>query len=207
MLPSWLFALLVLLRERWSARRDAQIRFLTLQIEMLRTRLPGNRVVLSPTERRRLLKIGTELNHDVHHTIRIVTFKTYKRWQVLPSSIVGDSCRSLERGPRRPLIFEYHEHNEYLTASLQREYLSERQRLVGEPSLHSRGLVHGAELQGHVSSDEVIVTTEKFQLLAQSIATSGMSRGSPMQVGAALPEGQVMAFHEGGVQRVGVFRP
>ena len=80
MLPSWLVAMLVLLRERWSARRDAQIRFLTLQIEILRTRLPGNRIVLSPTERRRLMKIGAEVNHDVHHTIRIVTFKTYKRW-------------------------------------------------------------------------------------------------------------------------------
>jgi len=90
MFPSWLVALLVLLRERWSVRRDAQIRFLTLQIEILRTRLPGNRVVLSPTERQRLLKIGVEVDHEVHHTIRIVTFKTYRRW-----------LRELRRG-RRP---------------------------------------------------------------------------------------------------------
>ena len=177
MLPSWLFALLVLLRERWSARRDAQIRFLTLQIEMLRTRLPGNRVVLSPTERRRLLKIGTELNHDVHHTIRIVTFKTYKRWQVLPSSIVGDSCRSLERGPRRPLIFECHEHKENLTASLQHEGLSERKRFVGKPGLHSRRLVHGAELQGHVSPPAQRVTACERNVLRESSGKLNLARG------------------------------
>ena len=51
--------------------------------------------------------------------------------QVLPSSIVGDSCRSLEHGPRRPWMFEHDEHKEDLAASRQREDLSERQRLVG----------------------------------------------------------------------------
>jgi hypothetical protein len=42
---NWLVALLVLLREAWSARRDAHIRLLKLQVEMLKARLPGNRVV------------------------------------------------------------------------------------------------------------------------------------------------------------------
>ncbi|KPK50312.1 MAG: hypothetical protein AMK72_02515 [Planctomycetes bacterium SM23_25] len=32
MLPEWLMALLVLLRERWSTRRDAHVRFLKLQV-------------------------------------------------------------------------------------------------------------------------------------------------------------------------------
>lgn len=44
MLPRWMMALLVLLRERWSARRDAQVSFLRLQLEITRSRLPGNRV-------------------------------------------------------------------------------------------------------------------------------------------------------------------
>ena len=57
MLPKWLTALLVLLHEAWSARRDAHIRFLKLQVEMLKERLPGNRVILDPVERRRLMKI------------------------------------------------------------------------------------------------------------------------------------------------------
>ena len=63
MLPRWLNALLVVLQEAWSARRDAKIRFLKLQVEILRSRLPGNRVIPDPLERRRLLKIGAELGH------------------------------------------------------------------------------------------------------------------------------------------------
>lgn len=52
MLPKWLMALLVLLQEAWSTRRDAHIRFLKLRVEMLQARLPGNRVILDPVERR-----------------------------------------------------------------------------------------------------------------------------------------------------------
>ncbi len=80
MWPSWLIELFVLLQERWSARRDTQIRFLKAQLDMLRSRLPGNRVILSPAERARLLRIGEELNHDVKHTLGIVTLKTYRKW-------------------------------------------------------------------------------------------------------------------------------
>ena len=43
MLPKWLTALLVMLQEMWSTRRDAQIRFLKLQAALLKERLPGNR--------------------------------------------------------------------------------------------------------------------------------------------------------------------
>jgi len=81
MLPKWLTALLVLLHEAWSARRDAHIRFLKLQVEMLKERLPGNRVILDPVERRRLMKIGAEVDHDVEDTLGIVSIKTYRRWQ------------------------------------------------------------------------------------------------------------------------------
>ncbi len=58
MLPKWLITLLVLLPEAWPTRRDAHIRFLKLQVEMLQSRLPGNRVILDPVERRRLMKVG-----------------------------------------------------------------------------------------------------------------------------------------------------
>jgi putative transposase len=81
MLPKWLTALLVLLHEMWSTRRDAHIRFLKLQVELLKERLPGNRVVLDPDERRRLMKIGAEVDHKVEDTIGIVSIKTYRRWQ------------------------------------------------------------------------------------------------------------------------------
>ncbi len=76
----WLMALLVLLQEAWSTRRDAQIRFLKLQVEMLQSRLPGNRVIPDPLERRRLMKIGAEMEHAVEHTLGIVSIKTYRRW-------------------------------------------------------------------------------------------------------------------------------
>lgn len=70
--PSWWVALIVLLRERWSGRRDVHIRFLKCQIEILRSRLPGNRVVPTPAERNRLLRLGAELGHAVEHALAIV---------------------------------------------------------------------------------------------------------------------------------------
>ena len=61
MLPRWLSSLLLLFQEARPARGDAHIRFLKLQVEILQSRLPGNRVIPDPTERRRLLKIGAEM--------------------------------------------------------------------------------------------------------------------------------------------------
>ena len=80
MLPRWLMALFVLFQEAWSARRDAHIRFLKLQVEILQSRLPGNRVIPDPLERQRLLKIGAEMAHAVEHTLDIISIKTYRRW-------------------------------------------------------------------------------------------------------------------------------
>ena len=80
MLPKWLIALLVVLQEAWAAGRDAQIRFLKLQIERVKSRLPGNRVILDPVERRRLMKVGAELGHAVEHPVDIVSIKTCRRW-------------------------------------------------------------------------------------------------------------------------------
>ena len=71
MVPEWLMALLMLLKERWSTRRDAHVRFLKLQVEILRSRLPGNRVIPDPVERRRLLKAGAEVDHAVQDTLGI----------------------------------------------------------------------------------------------------------------------------------------
>ena len=78
--PRWLTAILLLCREVWSARRDAHIRFLKLQVEILQSRLPRNRIISDPLERRRLLKIGAEMGHAVEHTLGIVNIKTYRRW-------------------------------------------------------------------------------------------------------------------------------
>jgi putative transposase len=79
-LPNWFTAFLVMLMEAWSARRDAHIRFLKLQVEMLRSRLPGNRVILDPAERQRLMKVGAEVEHAVQDILGIVSIKTYRQW-------------------------------------------------------------------------------------------------------------------------------
>jgi hypothetical protein len=81
MRPKWLLAFLVMLQQVWSTRRDAHIRFLKLQVEILQSRLPGNRVILDPVERHRLMKVGAEVKHAVEHTLAIVSIKTYRRWQ------------------------------------------------------------------------------------------------------------------------------
>jgi len=76
----WIYVLAHLLVEAGAARRDVRIRFLKAQVEILRRKLGGNRVIPSPDDRARLLAIGQELNHDVADVIGIVTPQTYSRW-------------------------------------------------------------------------------------------------------------------------------
>ena len=79
-LPHWLQSMLMLLAEAWSSRRDAQIRFLKAQVELLRQRIPGNRVILCPEDRLRLLRLGEAMDHRVDDLLGIVSVKTYGRW-------------------------------------------------------------------------------------------------------------------------------
>ena len=76
----WVHVVLHLLFEGQAARRDARIRFLLAQIDILRSKLDGNRVIPSPSDRARLLAIGQELDHDVKDIIGIVKPETYLRW-------------------------------------------------------------------------------------------------------------------------------
>ncbi len=76
----WFYVLAHLLVEAGAARRDARIRFLKAQVEILRRKLGGNRVIPNSDDRARLLAIGQELNHDVADVIGIVTPQTYCRW-------------------------------------------------------------------------------------------------------------------------------
>ncbi len=80
MLPRWMMVVFWMLMEAWSPRRDARIRFLQAQVELMRQKMPGNRVILTPEERSRLLKLGASLEHRVDDLIGIVSVKTYKRW-------------------------------------------------------------------------------------------------------------------------------
>ena len=56
----WFYVALHLLAEAIAARRDARVRFMKAQIEILRRKLGGNRVIPSPEDRTRLLSIGRE---------------------------------------------------------------------------------------------------------------------------------------------------
>ena len=76
----WFYVALHLLVEAGAARRDARIRFLKAQVEILRRKLGGNRVIPGPDDRARLLAIGQELDHNVADVIGIVTPRTYCRW-------------------------------------------------------------------------------------------------------------------------------
>jgi putative transposase len=80
MLPRWVQVFLTLLLEAWATRRDAQVQFLMLQIELLRQKLPGGRVILAPADRLRLLRAGKAMNHAVQDVLGIVSVKTYRRW-------------------------------------------------------------------------------------------------------------------------------
>ena len=74
------YALLCLLMEVVSSRRDAQLRFLREENRILRSRLQQERVILSPEERSRLMAIGAELKHQVKGLVTLVQFRTYRRW-------------------------------------------------------------------------------------------------------------------------------
>ena len=79
----WLYVALHLLVEAGAARRDARIRFLKAQVDILRRKLAGNRVIPSPDDRARLLAIGQELDHNAAAAIgvtddrRLVMFEAF----------------------------------------------------------------------------------------------------------------------------------
>lgn len=74
------YALMHLLFEFFSSRRDAHIRFLREENRIIRGRLDQQRLILTPEERSRLLRIGAELNHHVKGIISVVQYRTYVRW-------------------------------------------------------------------------------------------------------------------------------
>ncbi|MEM6553803.1 MAG: hypothetical protein AAF750_16920 [Planctomycetota bacterium] len=66
---------------RWVREgRDAQIRFLREENQILRSRVDQQRLILSPEERGRLLAIGARLQHQVKGLVTVVQFRTYQRW-------------------------------------------------------------------------------------------------------------------------------
>ena len=79
-MSQWIFTLIHLLLESFSSSRDAQIRFLREENQILRGRLDQQRLILLLEERLRLLAIGARLQHQVKGLVTVVQFKTYQRW-------------------------------------------------------------------------------------------------------------------------------
>ena len=69
-----------MLLQLFAPRHNAQIRFLKAQIEILRRRLPGERIVPRPAEKAELLRIGAEFGQEVMPVLGIVRPETYRRW-------------------------------------------------------------------------------------------------------------------------------
>ena len=51
-MKNWFHMFLIMLAEMFSVRRDAQLRFLKLQNEILKNKLRGNRVIIDPSDLR-----------------------------------------------------------------------------------------------------------------------------------------------------------
>ena len=72
--------LLIFVAQFFMPRHNAQMRLLKAQIQILRTRIPTQRIILSPAEKSELLRIGAECGHDVDELMEVARPATYKRW-------------------------------------------------------------------------------------------------------------------------------
>ena len=67
-----------------------QVRYLKVENETLRSKLPA-RIVVTPKERQRLLKFGVKLGKAIRQLVTIVTPNTFLRW-------IREDRRPKERG-------------------------------------------------------------------------------------------------------------
>lgn len=72
--------LLFLLARSTADQLQRQIEFLKAENELLRKRVPHQRIFLKRDERSRLLKLGKELGPGIRHVITIVDYSTFRRW-------------------------------------------------------------------------------------------------------------------------------
>lgn len=72
--------LLFLLARSTADDLQKQVEFLKAENEMLRKRVPRQRIFLKPDERNRLVKMGKDLGPAIRHVITIVDYLTFRRW-------------------------------------------------------------------------------------------------------------------------------
>jgi putative transposase len=76
---STLSLLLVFLSQFFMPRHNAQLRLLKAQIAILRARIQTKRLILSPSEKAELLRIGEKCGHDIDGLMEVAKSDTYKR--------------------------------------------------------------------------------------------------------------------------------
>ena len=90
--------LLFLLARSTADDVHKQVEFLKAENEMLRKRVPRQRIFLKADERARLLKLGKELGPGIRHLITIVDYSTFRRW------VCKEEGRKPKPGKGRPRI-------------------------------------------------------------------------------------------------------
>ncbi len=61
-------------------RHNAQLPLLKAQIRILRTRIPTQRIILSPDEKAERLRIGAECGHEIDGLLEVAKPATCRRW-------------------------------------------------------------------------------------------------------------------------------
>jgi putative transposase len=87
--------LLVFLSRLFMPRHNAQMRLLWAQIDILRARIPTQRIILSPAEKSELLRIRAECGHDIDGLMEVAKPATYRRW--LAQSRGGYPFKAVDR--------------------------------------------------------------------------------------------------------------
>ena len=94
------YPLLALLAHWFTPMYNARLQFLEAQIHMLRLRIDTNRIVPSAEEKDELLRLGSQLDHNVGDLMHVVRPKTYRKWLNRPRGL-----RRVRRAgrPRMPM--------------------------------------------------------------------------------------------------------
>src|SRR5437773_86166 len=77
-----------------------QVRYLKVENEVLRSKLP-QRVTITSQERQRILRFGAKLGRAIHEIVTIVTPGTFLRWVREDKRAAGKTHPAAKRGRRR----------------------------------------------------------------------------------------------------------
>ena len=87
-----IYPLVTLLLKWMSPKYNARMRFLEIQVEMLRSRIDSDRIITTPDERRRLIALGEQFGHEIDDVLKVVVPETYRRWIREASNGVPFKC-------------------------------------------------------------------------------------------------------------------